>query len=82
MERFAAGLRRLGVRHGEVAAFRLPDWYWPTRIETLPSLPRSELGKVRKHVLRAWLTGTRPLPDTDDAPTTPADRPGDRPAGT
>ncbi|MFE4520013.1 AMP-binding protein [Kitasatospora sp. NPDC056783] len=43
----------------------MTDWYWPTRVETVRRLPRNELGKVRKNVLRAWLTGERPLPPTD-----------------
>ncbi|BAU82989.1 hypothetical protein SLA_2052 [Streptomyces laurentii] len=47
----------------------MTDWYWPTRVETVPRFPRNELGKVRKNVLRAWLTGARPLPATDDDPT-------------
>ncbi|WP_316520735.1 AMP-binding protein [Kitasatospora brasiliensis] len=54
----------------------MTDWYWPTRVETVPRLPRNELGKVRKNALRAWLTGSRPLPATDDDPTAPTDRGG------
>ncbi|MBD0711482.1 MULTISPECIES: AMP-binding protein [unclassified Streptomyces] len=42
----------------------MTDWYRPTRVETVAHLPRNELGKVRKNVLRAWLTGEQPLPDT------------------
>ncbi|OKJ05623.1 AMP-binding protein [Kitasatospora sp. CB01950] len=52
----------------------MTDWYWPTRVETVARFPRNELGKIRKNVLRDWLTGARPLPDTDDGPTAaPAD---------
>ncbi|WP_275695730.1 hypothetical protein [Streptomyces noursei] len=43
----------------------MTDWYWPTRVETVPRLPRNELGKIRRNVLRDWLTGTRPLSTTD-----------------
>ncbi len=46
----------------------MTDWYWPTRVETVERFPRNELGKIRKNVLRAWLTGDRPLPDAKDAP--------------
>ncbi|MGW1176624.1 AMP-binding protein [Kitasatospora sp. NPDC002543] len=43
----------------------MTDWYWPTRVEAVPRFPRNELGKVRKNVLRAWLTGDGPLPEAD-----------------
>ncbi|MET8539840.1 AMP-binding protein [Kitasatospora sp. NPDC004799] len=55
----------------------MTDWYWPTRVEVVPRFPRNELGKVRKNVLRDWLTGARPLPEADDDPTGPAPRPAD-----
>ncbi|MFF2119572.1 AMP-binding protein [Kitasatospora sp. NPDC058184] len=65
----------LAELHAWLAGRGMTDWYWPTRVETVPRFPRNELGKVRKNILRAWLTGGRPLPDGDDA-TAPADRPG------
>ncbi|MFF2744204.1 AMP-binding protein [Kitasatospora sp. NPDC058048] len=66
----------LAELHTWLAERGMTDWYWPTRVETVPRLPRNELGKVRKNLLREWLAGARPLPDTDDDPTALApDRP-------
>ncbi|MFI2613072.1 AMP-binding protein [Kitasatospora sp. NPDC018619] len=50
--------------HTWLAGRGMTDWYWPTRIETVHRFPRNELGKVRKNVLRAWLTGEQDLPGT------------------
>jgi cyclohexanecarboxylate-CoA ligase len=35
----------------------MTEWYLPTRLEHLPTLPRNEIGKVRKELLRRWLRG-------------------------
>ncbi|OJF10989.1 AMP-binding protein [Couchioplanes caeruleus] len=33
----------------------MTDWYWPTRLEVVPELPRNALGKIRKDLVREWL---------------------------
>ncbi|MFJ4185110.1 AMP-binding protein [Kitasatospora sp. NPDC089509] len=73
----------LAELHAWLADRGMTDWYWPTRVETVPGFPRNELGKVRKNTLRAWLTGTQPLPAADspgspDSPDSPTVRPGHR----
>jgi cyclohexanecarboxylate-CoA ligase len=35
----------------------MTEWYLPTRLEYLESLPRNGNGKVRKDLLRRWLVG-------------------------
>ncbi|MEU8542145.1 AMP-binding protein [Streptomyces sp. NPDC048717] len=62
----------LAELRGWLAGRGMTDWYWPTRVETVARFPRNELGKVRKNVLRAWLSGAGPLPVADDDPTTAA----------
>ncbi|MFJ9693273.1 AMP-binding protein [Kitasatospora sp. NPDC101183] len=52
----------LAELHAWLAERGMTDWYWPTRIETVPAFPLNELGKVRKNVLRDWLTGDQALP--------------------
>lgn len=42
----------------------MTDWYQPTRLEVVPSLPRNATGKVRKELLRRWLCGEAELPQT------------------
>ncbi|MEV7603197.1 AMP-binding protein [Kitasatospora sp. NPDC089797] len=72
----------LAELHTWLADRGMTDWYWPTRVETVPHLPLNELGKVRKSDLRAWLIGERTFPSTgypaheQDAPpnTTPDTR--------
>ncbi|WP_432844778.1 AMP-binding protein [Amycolatopsis sp. CA-161197] len=45
-----AGLRE------HLAALGMTEWYWPTRLELVPELPRNAMGKVRKDVLARGLT--------------------------
>ncbi|MDJ1131309.1 AMP-binding protein [Streptomyces iconiensis] len=39
----------------------MTEWYQPSRIETVPDLPRTATGKVRKELLRRWLRGEAQL---------------------
>lgn len=41
----------------------MTQWYLPTRLEYVPSLPRNGNGKVRKELLRRWLAGDASLCD-------------------
>ncbi|MET7995399.1 hypothetical protein ABZU76_31360 [Amycolatopsis sp. NPDC005232] len=45
-----AGLR------DHLATLGMTEWYWPTRLELVPALPRTAMGKVRKDVLARSLT--------------------------
>ncbi|WP_433293471.1 AMP-binding protein [Pseudonocardia sp. CA-142604] len=40
----------------------MTDWYLPSRLEEVARLPRNDIGKVRKEVLRRWLLGEAELP--------------------
>lgn len=48
--------------HDYLRGLDMTEWYWPTRIERVPELPRNALGKVEKARLRAWLAGEAELP--------------------
>jgi len=39
----------------------MTEWYLPTRLEYVDTLPRNDNGKVRKELLRRWLAG-QPIP--------------------
>ena len=39
----------------------MTDWYQPTRLEHVTTLPRNNTGKVRKELLRRWLVGEADL---------------------
>lgn len=41
----------------------MTEWYWPSRAEVVPRLPRTSLGKVRKELLKRWLQGKAELTD-------------------
>jgi cyclohexanecarboxylate-CoA ligase len=41
----------------------MTEWYWPSRVENIPRLPRTSLGKVRKELLKRWLQGKAELTD-------------------
>ena len=41
----------------------MTDWYIPSRLRHVPSLPRNNNGKVRKDLLRRWLQGDAELTD-------------------
>jgi cyclohexanecarboxylate-CoA ligase len=41
----------------------MTEWYLPTRLEYVESLPRNGSGKVRKELLRRWLVGHASLCD-------------------
>jgi cyclohexanecarboxylate-CoA ligase len=41
----------------------MTEWYLPTRLEYVESLPRNDDGKVRKDLLRRWLVGRASLLD-------------------
>ncbi|MFJ9855609.1 AMP-binding protein [Streptomyces sp. NPDC101150] len=52
---------------GHLAGRGMAEWCWPTRAEVLAELPRNDLGKVRKDLLRSWLIGEHPLPGSTPA---------------
>jgi cyclohexanecarboxylate-CoA ligase len=41
--------------HDHLRAAGMTDWYWPTRVELVDTLPRNAMGKVEKVRLRSWL---------------------------
>jgi len=41
----------------------MTDWYIPSELAHVPSLPRNNNGKVRKELLRRWLQGEAELTD-------------------
>ncbi|OBF26479.1 hypothetical protein A5724_31440 [Mycobacterium sp. ACS1612] len=51
------GLRRY------LTGLGMTEWYLPTRLEYVQSLPRNSNGKVRKELLRRWLVGHGSLRD-------------------
>jgi cyclohexanecarboxylate-CoA ligase len=40
----------------------MTEWYWPTRVERIETLPRNHMGKVEKARMRAWLAREAGLP--------------------
>jgi cyclohexanecarboxylate-CoA ligase len=41
----------------------MTDWYLPTRLEYVEALPRNDIGKVRKELLRRWLASPDAVPE-------------------
>jgi cyclohexanecarboxylate-CoA ligase len=41
----------------------MTDWHLPSRLAHVSSLPRNNMGKVRKELLRRWLNGDAELTD-------------------
>jgi cyclohexanecarboxylate-CoA ligase len=41
----------------------MTEWYIPSKLAHVPSLPRNNNGKVRKELLRRWLQGEAELTD-------------------
>jgi cyclohexanecarboxylate-CoA ligase len=50
----------------------MTEWYLPNRVEYVESLPRNANGKVRKELLRRWLTGEAPSAADEDSSLTPS----------
>jgi cyclohexanecarboxylate-CoA ligase len=40
----------------------MTDWYLPTRLEYIEALPRNDIGKLRKELLRRWLASEDATP--------------------
>lgn len=47
--------------HRYLKRIGMTEWYWPSRVENVPRLPRNSFGKVRKELLRRWLQGKAEL---------------------
>ena len=41
----------------------MTEWYLPSRLEIVETLPRNNNGKVRKELLRRWVRGDAALTD-------------------
>jgi cyclohexanecarboxylate-CoA ligase len=42
----------------------MTDWYLSTRLEYFEALPRNDIGKLRKELLRRWLASEDAIPKT------------------
>jgi cyclohexanecarboxylate-CoA ligase len=51
----------LAELRGYLTALGIAEWYQPSRLEVVASMPRNALGKVRKDLLRRWLRGEAEL---------------------